>query len=212
MVQQSHFNKLTEDSKMSEDKAMNMVTMANGEVLNFRENGKCFSGYDKETGTLTFKIVTGEVIDVNVADIPQDVKDEALLWGLVRYVTSKIPNVDADKVAEKVTKEVDSLKAGKFATRGASAGGQELDDFMVAFALVNATGEVNTGNSTFAVKQSFISVDELQPHWVNVNDPSVVAEVLAYWDSLSTKDKTNQKKNPFIKTQVELISTGVVEI
>ena len=81
---------------------------------------------------------------------------------------------------------------------------------MKAFALVNATGKVNTGNGTFDVPAIGLSVTELKPNWVNVGDVAVVSEVLDYWAKLSKEDKSKQRKNTFVNTQASLITAGVV--
>lgn len=200
---------------MSEEKAKvsNLVTLANGEVLDFGANGKCFSSFDVETGDITFKMVTGEVITFNKADVPAEVQELALLSGLLKKVTITLPTVDADKAADKVALEIQKLKDGKFTTRGSGAGAAELDDFLVAFALVNATGVVNTGNGNFAVPNAFISVDGLRPEWVDVNSPKVIQEVLEHWESLSAKEKTSQRRqNTYVNMQKQFIETGVVEV
>lgn len=200
---------------MSEEKAKvtNFVTMENGEVIDFGEKGKCFLGYDIAAGTVTAKTATGSIINVIVADLPENIKQELLFWGLTRKLSSSILSTEASDVTDKINLEVDKLFKGKFSSRGMGGGSAELDDFQVAWALVNATGVVNTGTTSFPVPEMFISVEELRPEWVDVNDPKVIEDVLATWDAMPAKEKTAQRKNNnFVRMQAQFIESGAVEV
>ena len=199
--------------EQAKEKVSNFVTMENGETIDFGEKGKCFLGYDVAAGTVTAKTVTGAVINVVVADLPENIKQELLFWGLTRKLSSSILSTEAADVTAKINLEVDKLQKGKFSSRGMGGGSAELDDFQIAWALVNATGVVNTGATTFAVPELFITVEGLRPEWVDINNPKVIEDVLAVWDALPAKEKTAQRKNNnFCRMQSQFIESGAVEI
>lgn len=199
--------------EQAKEKIVNLVNMENGETIDFGEKGKCFLGYDVAAGTVTAKTVTGNIVNIIVADLPENIKQELLFWGLTRKLSSSILSTDAAEVTDKINLEVDKLFKGKFSSRGMGGGSAELDDFQVAWALVNATGVVNAGTSTFDVPMMFISVEELRPEWVDVNNAKVIEDVLAVWDALPAKEKTAQRKNNnFVRMQQQFIESGAVEV
>lgn len=191
----------------------NLVTLQTGEVVDFGKNGKIISSYDVETGEVTFKCATGEVLTINANELPEAVKAEAVIYGVAAKIKATLSPISVDKVAEKIQKEIAALQAGSFVTRGTSAT-LELDNFMKAFAFVNATGVVKTNNEggSFDVPAVGLAVAEFKPHWVDVKDAAVIAEVLAFWDTLDRKEKAAQKRNTFVTTQAGLIEAGIVAI
>jgi hypothetical protein len=195
----------------TKEKVSNIVELSNGERVNFGKNGKIVATYDVDSKVVTFKLVTGEILTLDISEIPENVLAEAAIYGVREKIKATLAPTPAAELSSKISKEFEALKEGKFVTRSSDTGTVELDDFMKAFALVNATGVVNTGNGVFTVspntdKVSFIIAQPLKSHWVNVEDTAVISEVLAFWDALSTKEKTAQRKNTFIKTQASLLA------
>lgn len=200
---------------MSEEKAkvVNNVTMENGEVIDFGEKGKCFISYDLDTSTVTAKVVTGQIISLNVAELPDSIKEEMLLWGAGRKLATSILSVDGADVADRISVECTKLQNGKFTSRGMGGGSVELDDFQVAWALVNATGVVNSGITSFPIPEMFLSFDTLKPEWVDINNPKVIEDILHTWDAMPAKEKTAQRKsNDYVRMQARFIESGAVEI
>jgi hypothetical protein len=205
---------------MSEEKAVvknevavsNVVEMQDGSKIDFGPKGKAISSYDVEAKTVTFKVVTGEVITFGIDTIPSEVLAEAVLYGLREKIKTTLSPIKPEDTAAKIQKEIASLLEGKFVTRSVETGSVELDDFMKAFALIGATGVVNTGNGTFQVPPSHVVLEELRPHWENVSDAAVINEVTAYWNSLDKKVKSKFRQNTFIKTQESIIESGAVAL
>ncbi len=188
----------------------NVVVMENGETLNFGKQGKCFSSFDLDTLTVTWKLVTGQVKTLSVTDLDEKVQKMAMLSGILKKVTALVPAVeDVTELDAKIQKELYKLLTGTFTVRGSGQGAAELDEFLTAFAIINAKGEIATETGVFAVPQAFIAVDDLRPEWVNVQDPKVIDEVLDFWGSLSAKDKTHQKRNnPYITILKNMLEEG----
>ena len=190
-----------------------IVQLETGELVNFGKSGKVIASYDVDTDTITFKTVPGKVISFKISDLPENVLKEATIYGLREKIKATLAPITANDIPDKIYKEIEALQAGLFVTRSSdSTTTVELDDFMKAFALINATGQVNTGTALFTIKEQFISVPELRPHWVNLNDVNVINEVLTYWDSLSRQEKAAQKRNTFVKTQASIIATGDLKV
>jgi len=214
----------------------NIVELQNGEKVNFGRSGKALASYDVPSRTLTFKVVTGEVISYTLTEEEQagltDNQIEHILYARQEKIKSTLAPVKAVlteaevaegklNVAAKIKKEILDLSEGKFVTRAASAGSIELDAWLKAFALVNATGKViiDAAGSTFDVPMvkwehtSTLAFDGLKPEWADLSNVHVVAEVLEAWKALSRDAKAEQKRNnTFISTQASLIEQGVVKV
>jgi hypothetical protein len=227
--------------ELVEMKVSNIVTLENGEKANFGANGKVIASYDVASRTLTFRVVTGQVITYTLTDEEQanltDNQIEHILYARQEKVKSTLPPVkavitdeerEAGKldVAAKIEQELKALAEGKFVTRAASGALVELDPWMKAWAIVNAygavflAGKIEDGNTNrFPVpfvewdnSSSLLSTD-LKSNWKNVEDVEVIADVLATWKALSREAKAEQKRsNTFVSTQATQLTLGIVTI
>ena len=181
------------------------------EIVNFGKSGKVFASYDVETSTLTFKLITGVAIVHKIEGIEglTPFLKEVVLYGIREKIKTTLAPVKDEDKESKILRELEAIKNENFTTRSSDTS-VALDNFMKAFALINATGCVNCGTGTVAVDPAFIVVDELKPHWANTTDVGVINEVKAYWNGLDRKVKAAQKRNTFIKTQEIFIANGTV--
>jgi hypothetical protein len=185
----------------------NIVLMESGEMLNFGKVGRVISSY--EGTVITFKTVTGKTLDLDVTTLPQSILEEAAVYGIREKIKSTLPTTAPADLATKIEKEIAQLKEGKFVTRRSDSE-TGLDNFLIALALVNATGTVQAEEGkTFAVPSAFLIFPELKPEWKNINDPKIISEVLVFWEGLDKKIKSAQRRNnAFISTQAALIESG----
>lgn len=184
----------------------NIITMENGENIDFGKSGKVKASYDVATSTVTFKTVVGSIIDyvVDGLDNFSDFQKEVYLYGVMEKIKSTLAPTKVEDLVAKINKQIEEVKSGVFTTRTMDSS-VELDSFLQAFAMVNATGQVNTSTATFDVFPSALKVPELRPHWINVKDPAVIKEVLEFWNSLSRTEKASERHNTFITTQKAFI-------
>ena len=206
----------------------NVVTMSNGEKVDFGKNGTVISSYDVDAGTVTFKVATGEVLvhqaqDLEYLSIHQR---EVYLYGLREKVKTTLAPIklvvsEAEAAIGKITKaakialELKAFSEGKFVTRSSDNGSVELSNFMKAFAYVCATGQVLPSNEalpTPALDQLLVVIGELKSHWVATSDMSVVVEITAYWNALDRKVKSSFRRNAFISTIEAYIEAGIVTL
>jgi len=200
-------------TEQTQEQTSNIVTLENGKVRDFGKSGKVFASYDVESKTITFEVVTGEVISFDINGIPTNVLEEAAIYGIREKIKSTLSPIKAFvtsaeaaegklNVAGKIAQEIESLKEGKFVTRTSEGGTVGLDSFMKAFALVNATGKVN---GMFDVPAAYISVPSLRPEWSDYESLAVARDVQEYWDALPKDEKAKQRRNTFVQTQKELL-------
>lgn len=201
----------------------NIVELQNGETIDFRGN-TVLASYDVPSKIVTFKVVTGEVLTLNVNNVPEAVKEEAAIYGLREKIKATLAPIKVviseDEAKEgklnkagKIALEIKNLLEGNFVTRAQETGQVGLDSFMKAFATINAIGAIkidNNGNVVPVPTQARL-LPELKPTWANVTDPTVMQEVLSYWDSLDKDTKSAQKRNTSIKFQAELFDSGAVD-
>ena len=164
------------------------IEMQDGSTVTFGANSNVVSTYDGETSNITFKLRDGNVIswDVEGTESMSLFQKTVYLYGLFRRIKSAIAGRDLDKLAGLIEKQIEALKAGKFVVRGAD-GVPVLDNFLKAFATVMS------GKFPGAVAEK-----NVRPHWVDLENPSVVTEVTEVWEAMDKKVKTAVRKNPFI--------------
>ena len=200
----------------------NIVTMEDGSSVEFGKNGKVITSYDVESGVIEYKVVSGEILRISLDDIPVETNREAMLAGYAGKIKSTLapfkPTItpaEAEEgkitLAQKIQKEIDALKAGKFVTRTTDSG-VELDTFLQAWAYVNATGKILTPSGAFDIPANAILIKEDVSHWANVNDPKVISEVTETWKNLSKEAKSSEKKNTFVRSQERFLEDGSVTL
>jgi len=227
--------KQTEQPEQPEQ-PVNIVKLENGEKINFGKSGKVIASYDVPTRTLTFKVVTGEVISYTLTELEQaglsENQIEHILYARQEKIKSTLSPIKAVlteeeakegklNVADKIRKELADLASGVFITRTAGGANVALDSWLKAFALINATGKViiDAMGNTFDVPlvhwehTSTLAFGELKPEWVDLNNVNVIADILQSWKSLSREAKAEQKRsNTFISTQASLIDQHILNV
>ena len=191
----------------------NLVTLENGEIVNFGKSSKMFASYDLEKSSVTFKLVTPQVVDFIVQgmeNLPELFK-KIVLFGIAEKVKT-FTNLPSEALFNRVTKELADLTAGNFNAKSRRISSTvELNAFLKAFAMVNGSGTVScAGVTPMAVPVSFLLVTD-KPHWANVDDITTIDEVTSFWKELSAKEKTAQRRNTFVTTQETYINLGLVD-
>ena len=222
---------VAETAETTVEKVSNIVELQNGEKVEFGKSGKVIASYDVPSRTLTFKVVTGEVITYTLTDEEQanltENQIEHILYARQEKIKSTLAPVKPVlteeeikagrlNVAQKIVKELADLAEGKFVTRPAGTNSVELTPFLKALALVCAYGTVlgpeNKPVEVFNFKAEDVPTKVLKPEWKDVADVKVISEVLDFWKSLDKGVKSTEKRNPWIKAQENLILNGTVTV
>jgi len=193
----------------------NIVTMENGENIDFGKSGKIKASYDVATSTITFKTVVGSIINyvVDGLDNLSDFQKEVYLYGVMEKIKSTLAPTKIEDLEAKINKQIEEVKSGVFTTRTMDST-VELSDFLKAFAIINATQRLFTpmGYVDVAMPVEALKVTELQPHWVNVNNSEVIKEVSDFWTALPKGEKSAQRGNSFVKAQLSFIENNLVTL
>jgi hypothetical protein len=233
-------NVVVETAETKKAKVSNIVAFPDGNI-DFGANGKSVSYYDVPSRTLTFKVVTGEVIPYTLTEEEaaglSDNVIEHILYARQEKIKSTLAPIKAVltpeeikdgklNVAMKIRKELAALAAGEFVTRSTAGGNVALDEWLQAWAIVNAYGAVFLAGKVEEANQNRFPVSLVKwehssslifgapkPEWANVNDVQVIADVLETWKGLSREAKAEQKRsNTFVSTQALQIEQGIVTI
>ena len=196
------------------EKVSNIVRLENGEMMDFGKSGKSVASYDVETKTLTFKVVTGEVLTRTLSDEETanltPLQIEKLLYAEQEKIKSTLAPIKAVlseeevslgklNVADKIRHEFKQLEEGLFNTRSADTNVVSLDSFMKAFAYFCATGKVPVNGTDVPVPEAMWPFKAINPEWKDVEDIKVINEIHTFWNSLDRTIKSQQRRNPYLK-------------
>jgi hypothetical protein len=158
-----------------------------GEKVNFGVRAKVLSAYDAATKTITFYLATSETEGkklewpVQGTEGLNDFQLQVFLYGLSSKVKASLAAIkDIGDVEVAINKQIEAINAGTFILRSGKEATLSLDNLQKAYAIVKAANEAE-----FA-------------HWANVDDATVIQEVLARWSTFTVSDKNGLRKNAYI--------------
>jgi hypothetical protein len=129
---------------------------------------------------------------------------EVYFYGLREKVKATLPPISVAERADKIKAELEGFDNEVFTVRFAETVG-DLDSFLIAFAMVAATGQVTTPVGKFEIPASALPLDELMPAWSDLTAPATVKAVKDFWKALPREKKSNLRRNTFILTQESLL-------
>ena len=165
----------------------NMVDMEDNSVENFGSKSKLKSKMNLETKTITFKTITGKVINWIVSDVEalSDFQLKVYMYGLLERVKGSLSGVAAEALVDKINEGISEIEKGNFIIR--SLGNQTPDGLsmiMIAFAKAKALAD-----------PAFAHLDD-------VENTDVIAEVITLWDSKTAIEKRVARKDARIAYQL----------
>ena len=177
----------------------NMVTMEDNSVENFGSRSQLKSKMNLETKTITFKTITGKVINWVVGDVEalSEFQLKVFMYGLLERVKGSLSGVKAEALEKAINEGIKSIEAGEFVIR--SLGSQTtagLSMIMIAFAKAKSQAEAD-----------FI-------HLADTENPEVIAEIIALWDAKTPVEKRVARKDARIAyqlSQLEMEANAAVE-
>lgn len=166
-----------------EPKQVRIVDMEDGTRVNFGVRTNLISVMDVATSTVTFKFSTGKIITWTLAGLDglSELHKTMVLYAGMEKVKSYLTGVkDVEKMISEVLKHTPLISEGKFAIRvpGESSGDVKLDNWQKAFAMAVA---YQPGTP--------------YPHWTNVDDATVISEVLNIWAGKTAQEKNKVRRH-----------------
>lgn len=178
---------MSEEAATKKAVVKNMVDMEDGSTENFGSRSQLKSKMNLENKTITFKTITGKVINWVVADVDalSEFQLKVFMYGLLERVKGSLSGVKADKLEEAINEGIADISKGEFVIR--SLGSQTtagLSMIMIAFARAKSQAEAD-----FA-------------HLADIENPEVISEIIALWDSKSAIEKRVARKDARIAYQL----------
>jgi hypothetical protein len=129
-----------------------------------------------ENNTISFNFVDGSKVDLDVSSLSEEVKQDALLYGLTNKVKAALAGKKTlQETIDEVTKQVKGIQEGNFYLKSMSVTA-ELTLELKAFAKVKS------------LQAAFV-------HWADISNPVVVSEVLEFWKGLDRAAKNRVARN-----------------
>ena len=188
---------------MSDNKRV--VTLDNGEVVDFGVRANLITSFDTATNEVVFKIFSGEVIiwdttvikDLDIESFSEFAKT-VVLYGLLAKIKTNLASVklydevDGKKVhslANSISGQIAIINEGKFSIRATNAPVAGLTLDQRAFA---------TAVSKHAKFAEAVSIEpEVAAEWKNLEDEEVILAVIALWDTYTVSTKNTIRKQPY---------------
>jgi len=193
---------------MSDNKRV--VTLENGEVVDFGVRANLITSFDTATNEVVFKLFSGEVIVWNTTKI-EDLAVESLsdfaktvvLYGLLAKIKTNLASiklyeeVDGKQVhslANNINDQIAIINTGKFSIRATATTVAGLTLDQRAFA---------TAVSKHAKFADAVSCAEVE--WADLEDEGVIASVISLWDSYTVSQKNVIRKQPHFRLEKSLL-------
>ena len=214
---------MTEQTQAPEVTESRKVVLTDGSIADFGSRNNILQSKDAETGTITFKVFTGEIL---VADLN---KVEALGYAQMTdlgktYALAAAGNkikmaISTAKLTEAVVGEdgeitvvhtlanaiqeaIDSIEKGEFSTRSSAGESDEGLDDVVKYFAVAAGAFYDTPIKYVYANEAFAPAVKREGSFLLFNedvDASVILEITNAWEALSTKEKNAAKRDQLYK-------------
>lgn len=183
--------------KEKEVKVIRIIDMEDGTKCNFGVRNNLVTNSDSETGILTFKISTGQILTFLPPELEglNKFQKDVFLYGILSKVKTSLAPVKPLDLAAAISVQLDQISKKEFNVRN-SGDSEEvlLTEWQKAFALVVS--------ETVAGKE----------HWKNLEDGVTITEVLTSWNEKTVVQRNNIKRHPLVmqkKVEFDLASEVV---
>lgn len=171
-------------------KEVRIVTMEDGTQLNFGTRANLLSSIDLETNTLTFKLVSGKIINWILQGVEglTDFQRTVFLYGILEKVKTSLAPIKLPKIEEAIAKQIVAIEKGEFNIRSLSGSGEvTLTELQAAYAIALS-------------KQS-----KAKAHWVNTTDVVTIQEVLSVWEGKSPAQRNAIRRNAAVSWELNVM-------
>ena len=170
------------------EKVTNIVEMQDGTKIDFGKRGTLHTSVDLPTNTISFKMVTGDIINWVVPGTEglTDFQKKVYLYGILSKIKTAMAPVDLKELKKFIEKQMEAINNGIFIVRafGDTVREVKLTDIQKAYAIAKSKQNPD-----------FI-------HWGNVEDTSVIEQVSQDWEAKSTSEKNADKRNPYVQLEL----------
>ena len=202
-----------------------VVTLTNGEKANFGARNNLLSGFDTESGVVTFKVFTGEVLEFDISKIEtlgyEDFTDLAKTVVGYSYLNKIKNNLAPVKLQEEVEvkdaegkvtgtttvnslavavqKEIDKLTKGDFPIRSVGGDeGVELTEDQKVFAIAAFK---------HGLFRKAVSLNDKQVvGWDDLEAETTINAVTSLWDTYKVTSKNAIRKNAYVSLEKGILN------
>jgi len=173
-----------------------VVPMSDGTTVDFGSRSKLQVSFDTVTETATFKVFTGEIISWVVAGMEglNEFQKTVHMYGVVERVKSSLSPVKLEDLSEAINKQIAAINSGEFNIRGKGAAkASKLNQLQTAYA---------------------IAMSKLTPevgHWNQVEEATVIAEVLASWEGKDAAQRNAVRRHPAVSLELSILKMAAGE-
>ena len=185
-----------EEDKVKVKKEVRIVTMDDGTQANFGARANLLSAIDLESSTVTFRIVTGKIINWTIQNMDNltEFQKMVFMYGLLEKIKTSLAPIKLPKMVEAIQKQIVAIERGEFNVRSLSSAGEVvLTDLQKAYAL------------------AFSEQYPAKKHWANVDDAATIAEVLGVWEGKSPAQRNAIRRHPSVGYQLNVMAMNAGE-
>jgi len=185
-------------AKVKAKKEVRIVTLEDGTQANFGARANLLSTIDLETSTLTFKLVTGKVVNWVITEIDNltAFQKTVYMYGLLEKIKTSLAPVKLPKIEEAIAKQIAAIAKGEFNIRS-----------------INNAGEVVLTDLQKAYALAFSKQYPDKAGWSEVDSPATIAEVLEVWENKTPAQRNAIRRHPSVAWELNVmaIATGDAE-
>jgi len=178
------------EKEVSVAKPVRIIDMVDGTQANFGTRSNLLSTMDVETSTATFKVVTGEVINWVMQGLEglTPFQKMVYMYGAMEKVKSSLAGVKKEVLAEAVTKSTTDIDNEVFNIRSNGHGGEVV---------------LSTLQKAYALAIS--KLDETKEYWNQLDEKTVISEVLAVWETKTAKERGALRRHPHVALELNIM-------
>jgi len=173
------------------EKKVRIVTLEDGTQANFGVRANVLSIIDVKSSTLTFKIVTGKVINWTIAGVESltEFQKTVFMYGLLEKIKTSLSPIKLAGLEDAIAKQIVSLEKGEFSVRS-----------------LTTVGEVSLTTLQQAYAIAFSKQYPDKANWANVEDPTVIAEVLSVWENKTNSQRNLVRRHPAVAWELNVMA------
>jgi len=197
--------------------AKRIVTLQDGSTADFGKRNTVLQSVDTEVGTITYKVFSGEVLTLDLNEVPfgslvfseqSDFVKKILAYGITCKIKTGLAGVSVEDttvdgaiihpIADSIKSSIENVKEGVFNTRngGASEEG-ELEDSIKYFAVAAGTFKAYP-----FYNEELAGLVKKEDNLILFNseaDGALIGKVISIWENLSQKEKNAAKRDQHFK-------------
>ena len=187
----------TEPKEAKPKKEVRIVTLEDGTQANFGARANLLSAIDIESDTVTFRIVTGKIINWVVKDMDNLTPFQKMvyMYGLLEKIKTSLAPIKLLKLEEAIGKQIVAIEKGEFNVRSLSSAGEVvLTDLQKAYAL------------------AFSEQYPEKAHWGKVDDATTISEVLSSWENKTPAQRNAVRRHPMVQYQLSIMAMAAGDL